>query len=1204
MGVSTSLVPAGGFSLTYRPPPGAGDMNGWFGPLNPMSPTAPASVKGRILDYPSGYNLQVRPRAYEGITFPMLRQFADTYDLLRILIETRKDQMARLDWNIVARDKKLRQKGAKIAPEMEARINGILEFFLRPDRENFWGDWLRLLLEDLFVVDAPSIYRVKTYGDQLYALQPIDGTTIKRVIDDFGNTPPPGEVAYQQILKGYPAVEYTTEELLYRPRVKRTHKIYGYSPVEQIVMTINIGMRRQVWQLQSFTEGNIPEALIGTPATWTPDQVKQFQDWFDSMLTGNTGEKRRARFVPGDVAKGYVPTKPAELFGEAEEWLVRVMCYAFNVSPQPFVKMMNRATAETAQETAVSEGLAPVQNWVKGLMDTLLIDDFGSPDLEFVWQEEDELDPDKKSQIIDREQAAGRLTYNEARREQGLDPFEHPDADRPMFKAATGWTPIFLTPEEQAAKDAAAQAMQDALGADAPPGGEGDGEDGPGGDDPPGASKLPVVPPAGAAAIAAAAAKVDGVDDLAKQYNEDQERDDHGRFAGGGDSGGEGRQEGESHRQAYDRQQAKEYQNNAVKAREDHAKWKEQNPTATTGQQIEHYRGAEKTHDGERMKAYSAGLKEANARDKAERANAQAMKGVAKKSDVPFHIPECGCNLVKVGRASSSNPTDPLRPFAAKHEKRVALAMKDILAKLGKSVAKQVEDKLSEVAKAEYPDDFDIDALLESLDLDILTMSQTELEEAMLAVRKDGGRLALSQIGTLVDDDRLTEVINERALIWASERAAELVSFGDDVDPLLAASTRDMIRATIADGIENNLSMPDIGAALEEAYAFSEDRALLIAATEITSANSEGALDGYKVAADEGVKLKKSWLVLEDGCPICTENADAGAIDLDEDFPSGDAAPGAHPNCRCVLVPEVEDDQGNVTEGDQQEGDDTAELAAMPYDLKKEQERAENGQFGSGGGDASDKVVKEYEINTAGGKSYGTADDIKSSETGRYTGSGTERRLESQTHLSEERVAGVEQRLAEDKDFDKNFAGGQLEKADMVAVAKYTGAGSQYKQINAAVRSGEPGKHEKTIQGLDRAIAGEHTKEDISVFRGVRGLSEEQVAGLKEGSTLTDKGFQSTTWDRDHAENFAAGRASGIGSGSKGGVLLEVNVEKGANALNMHDGRAGFGSNFKSEREVILPRDTTYHVTGTRVEEIHGVPVTVVSVTVKGDGKP
>jgi hypothetical protein len=48
-----------------------------------------------------------------------------------------------------------------------------------------------------------------------------------------------------QLLKGLPAVNYSARDIIYRPRNVRAHKVYGYSPVQQVLMTVNIaGMRR------------------------------------------------------------------------------------------------------------------------------------------------------------------------------------------------------------------------------------------------------------------------------------------------------------------------------------------------------------------------------------------------------------------------------------------------------------------------------------------------------------------------------------------------------------------------------------------------------------------------------------------------------------------------------------------------------------------------------------------------------------------------------------------------------------------------------------------------------------------------------------------------------------------------------------------------------------------------------------------------
>ena len=301
----------------------------WFGPLNPLNPIAPPDIAGRRFDFPPGYNIATRPRAYEPIGFHELRAFADAYDLLRLVIETRKDQMERQRWRIRPRAGKLKRSGLTLDADTQARVIAVEHFFHKPDGVTRWKTWLRALLEDMFVIDAATLFCQRTRSGQLFALHQLDGATIKRVIDDWGRTPLPyrdpllsspasggGEgggmvypPAYQQVLKGMPAVNYSARDIIYRPRNVRAHKVYGYSPVQQVLMTVNIALRRQLWQLDYYTEGSIPDALIGVPTNWTPEQIKQFQDYWDTEFSGDLAKRRRAKFVPGDTAAKVVQTK-------------------------------------------------------------------------------------------------------------------------------------------------------------------------------------------------------------------------------------------------------------------------------------------------------------------------------------------------------------------------------------------------------------------------------------------------------------------------------------------------------------------------------------------------------------------------------------------------------------------------------------------------------------------------------------------------------------------------------------------------------------------------------------------------------------------------------------------------------------------------------------------------------------------------------
>ena len=415
----------------------------WFGPLQPMIPTAPPEVAGRQWDYMPGFNLALQPREGAPASFATLRQLADGWDLLRLVIETRKDQVSRMAWSV-------KPRGSSVA---DGGLAAATAFLQRPDGIHGWADWLRLLLEELFVIDAPALYCRRDRAGRLTALLPLDGATIKPVIDAWGRTPQPyidgsrtiWPTAYQQVLKGFPAVDYSTRDLIYKPRNRRVNRAYGFSPVEQVATTVNIALRRQLFLLDYFTQGNIPDSLIGVPDGWTPDQIASYQKYWDAYFSGDAGRRRRAKFVPGAAARTFVQTKEPELKNAFDDWLARIVCFAFSVSPQALVSQMNRATAEVQKDLSEEEGFAPVLAWIKSLVDEVLAREFDAPDLEFAWTPSETVDPVAQEQMLSSYTSRGILTLNEARAVLGRTPLVDPAADTPMALTPTGYVALGQT---------------------------------------------------------------------------------------------------------------------------------------------------------------------------------------------------------------------------------------------------------------------------------------------------------------------------------------------------------------------------------------------------------------------------------------------------------------------------------------------------------------------------------------------------------------------------------------------------------------------------------------------------------------------------------------------------------------------------------------------------------------------------------------
>ncbi|HEY1453766.1 MAG TPA: phage portal protein [Roseiarcus sp.] len=385
----------------------------WFGPLQPLAPMAPPEVKGRQFDYPFGANLNYIPRSEDGISFAELRGLADALPLLRAVIETRKDQIAGQNYAVRARAR-------ADTPDASKAIDAVARFLARPDRRHSFADWLRMLVEEMLVIDAATIYPRYARGGGLYSLDIVDGATIKPLIGEDGRAPEPPDPAYQQILKGIPAADFSADELIYLPRNLRSHRLYGMSPVEQIALTVNIALRRDAATLDYYRSGSSPDAFATLPKEWTADQIRSFQDYFDALMSGNLARRRMTKFMPADFK--LIEARQPPLKDQYDEWLARIICYAFSVPASPFVTQVNRATSETLRMQATQEGLVPLKNWIKSALDRAIQQFMGEPALEFVWVGDDAVDPLQQAQTLEILVGAGIKTREEARAELGLGP--------------------------------------------------------------------------------------------------------------------------------------------------------------------------------------------------------------------------------------------------------------------------------------------------------------------------------------------------------------------------------------------------------------------------------------------------------------------------------------------------------------------------------------------------------------------------------------------------------------------------------------------------------------------------------------------------------------------------------------------------------------------------------------------------------------
>lgn len=401
-----------------------GDPRGFFPPGLPLQQQGPPDGIGRRYDYPFYYNIGIQPRQYEAVSFDVLRLMSESYDLMRIIMEAGKAKIGGQAWSIVPADEEI----TKIPSGTQDRIKQLQEFFRQPEGPNTrttFSQWCRKILEDMFVLDAPALYVERCNDGTPYSLTPIDGGTICLKLDYYGNTPQPPEVAYQQVIKGLPGFDYDSTQLIYFPFCARTHKAYGYPVLEQVMTTINIGIRRQQWQLEYYKSSAMSPYVITTPPEWTPEQIEGAQSWWDSTFgVDNMAAKWRTYFLPN----GCKPLLPADqreinLKDDMDDWLATVLCYAWSVDKSALQKMMNRASSQHAGEQAEDEGFNPYSSHLEETFTTVVQQDFRFEDCKFAFQGK-KSDPNSL-QAAQRDLIllnTGVLMINEARETRGLPP--------------------------------------------------------------------------------------------------------------------------------------------------------------------------------------------------------------------------------------------------------------------------------------------------------------------------------------------------------------------------------------------------------------------------------------------------------------------------------------------------------------------------------------------------------------------------------------------------------------------------------------------------------------------------------------------------------------------------------------------------------------------------------------------------------------
>ena len=174
---------------------------------------------------------------------------------------------------------------------------------------------------------------------------------------------------------------------------------------------------------------------------------------------------------------------------------------------------------------------------------------------------------------------------------------------------------------------------------------------------------------------------------------------------------------------------------------------------------------------------------------------------------------------------------------------------------------------------------------------------------------------ATHRVGTMVTQvtDQQRELI--RGIITSSVRdglnpqaATERLSRVVGLNARQAVALDNFYQRSVGTAIKGGYSLESaISSASASVYRSTliDQRSLMIARTEIMTAQNFGRLEGFRAAVDQGLvgaDSMKQWSTsqLENTCEIC-EPMDGETVAIDANFSSGDDQPPLHPNCECVM---------------------------------------------------------------------------------------------------------------------------------------------------------------------------------------------------------------------------------------------------------------------------------------------------------------
>ncbi len=120
-------------------------------------------------------------------------------------------------------------------------------------------------------------------------------------------------------LKGYEGPAFAADQLMYLPTTPRAFTPYGLSAVEQALIVIITGLRKQAYQAQYYLRRHRSGVYISPgDVNITPTQIRELQDALNAFA-GDQAWHHKIIVLPPDAK--VMPKRAAELADQFDEFI-------------------------------------------------------------------------------------------------------------------------------------------------------------------------------------------------------------------------------------------------------------------------------------------------------------------------------------------------------------------------------------------------------------------------------------------------------------------------------------------------------------------------------------------------------------------------------------------------------------------------------------------------------------------------------------------------------------------------------------------------------------------------------------------------------------------------------------------------------------------------------------------------------------------